>query len=40
MPFGVKVEIQFKDTVDKGANYFYIGNHTTVYKINMYTLKI
>lgn len=31
--FGVKVEIQFKGTVNKGANYYYIGNYITIYSV-------
>lgn len=33
MSFGVKDEIQFKDIVDKGANYYYIGNHITIHNV-------
>lgn len=33
MSLGVKVEIQFKDTIDKGTNYYYIGNHITIYSV-------
>lgn len=38
--FGIKAERQFKDTVDRGANYCCNRNHTIIYNCIKQTLYI